>query len=139
MEGGIEICCESSPAGAAFVLAAGVSPGGGGKIDPSPIGTAQVLTNALESSLAITEPLLYPTGRRPPLRFTLLRFSGKVNGGNASNRSPRLWRAIFATHRAPHPRIERLLRRSALHRFLGRNQELSPCGNRAVGRAVLCV
>ena len=50
--------------------------------------------------------------------------SGKVNGGNPIDRRPRLRLAIYAAHRAPHPRTKRLLRRPPLHRLAERNQEL---------------
>src|SRR5271166_4659161 len=64
------------------------------------------------------------TGQNPRCRFTLLPSSGRVNSGNPIDRRPRLRLAVHPTHRAPHPRTKRLLRRSPLHRAAKRNPEL---------------
>ena len=42
--------------------------------------------------------------------FTLALQSETFNSGNPIHRCPRLWRAVFATHRTPHPRTERFFR-----------------------------
>ena len=44
--------------------------------------------------------------------------------GNPIHRRPRLWRAVFATHRAPHPRKQGLLRRPPVQRHARRDSQL---------------
>ena len=55
----------------------------------------------------------------------------------SQHRCPRLWRAIFTTHRAPHPRTKSLLRRSAVQRHARRDSQLLARRHHSFGRPVV--
>ncbi len=99
--------------------------------------------NQLQSAVLMTDHRLQSRAlpqhqarrRVPPLHCSAE--SEKLIRGNPIHRRPRLWRAVFATHRAPHPRTERLLRRSSLHRHARRDPQLLAGRHHSVRRAVV--
>src|SRR5260370_41406498 len=56
-----------------------------------------------------------------------------------NHRHPRLWRAVYATHRAPHPRTECFFRRAALYGLARRSQELRARWDHPFGGAMVRV
>jgi hypothetical protein len=54
-----------------------------------------------------------------------------------NHRHPRLRLAVHAAHRAPHPRVQRLLRRAALHRAAREDPRAQPQGHHPLRRPVL--